>query len=76
MAIERYEFRAGGNSYLFEYDYEHNLVLWVDDDGTEIDAVGLSRQNWDDIEAREEYLLEWVWEIEDAMSHMDLEEFM
>lgn len=39
------------------------------------DSVGLSRENWDDLESREEYLSEWVSEIDEIFADA-LKEFI
>lgn len=31
---------------IFRYDYSKALLCWIDDDGKNIDAIGLSRDNW------------------------------
>lgn len=30
----------------FRYDYDNALLCWIDDDGSVLDEVGLSRDNW------------------------------
>jgi len=44
-----------------------------------INSVGLSRENWDDKEARDEYLNEWCMQMEEELAYMTadlVKEFM
>jgi len=34
------------------------------------DSIGLSRENWDDKEARDEYLHGWMFEMEEELAYM------
>jgi len=43
----------------------------IQDDGyMVIDSIGLSRKNWDDKEARNEYLNEWCMQMEEELAYM------
>ena len=44
-----------------------------EDEYIECDSVGLSRENWDDKEAREEYLDGWIDEFEEEVSYLAAE---
>lgn len=64
----------------FKYRYEDAVVEWgfINDNGEweEIDGAGLRRENWTNLEARKEYISEWIMDIdEEALYLMDMEEF-
>ena len=50
--------------------------LWdIGDDGYEVvDSIGLSRKNWDNVEARKEYLQMWNDELNEEAAYL-AEEF-
>ena len=52
-----------------EWQKEFGKNLWdIDENGyIEIDAVGLRKENWTRKEVRDEYLAEWVAEMQEAL---------
>lgn len=61
----------------FRYDYDHAVVEWIykNEDGKweVLDGAGLRLENWKNKEARDEYLQEWIMDIEaDAEYQMDM----
>ena len=56
---------------------EHGRPLWgIDKDGyIVLDSAGLSREHWDDEDARTMYLTEWNYEISDEVDYL-VDEFV
>ena len=54
----------------FRYDYEYAIVEWLDENDEVIDSVGLSRENWKNREARNEYLDGWIAEMYDSLDYL------
>jgi len=50
--------------------YSKPLFEIQDDGYMVIDSIGLSREHWDDKEARNEYLNEWCMQMEEELSYM------
>lgn len=50
--------------------YGHNLWDINSDGYMKINSVGLGRENWDDKEARDEYLREWCFEMNEELAYM------
>lgn len=59
----------------FRYDYDNNIVEWIYKENGKwevIDGAGLRLENWKNKETRNEYLQEWIMDIEaDAEYQMD-----
>ena len=61
---------------IYRYDYKYAMVEWLDnsdenpDEYEVVDSVGLSRENWDNKDARDEYLEGWAQEIDDSVQDM------
>ena len=55
-----------------EWMEKHGHPLWgIDSDGyIVLDSAGLSREHWNDKEARIEYLTEWSWEISEEVDYL------
>lgn len=54
-----------------EWQAKYGKDLWdIDEDGyMVVDAIGLHKENWDNKEARMEYLNEWVMDIEETTAY-------
>lgn len=68
---------------LFRYNYNDSLVEygfisqeddadfgWKTGEFIEIDAIGLSRENWENKEARNEYLQEYIFQLEEELRYL------
>ena len=57
----------------WQVKYGKNLWDFINHNGkdyTLITSAGLSRENWKNKEAREEYLSEWLWELDEEVKYM------
>lgn len=61
-----------GKQFVYRYDDAVVEYGYVDENGqwVEIDGAGLSREHWDDIEAREEYVFEWIMDLDEEMDYL------
>lgn len=69
---------------VYRYDYKDGYVQWIENSDENpymyevVDEIGLSRENWENQESRDEYLSEWNGEQEaeiEAMMPYLAEEF-
>lgn len=70
MAGERYSKVVTRKGRKYRYDYKDCYLQWVDKGGDVVDEIGLSRENWDDRQARNEYIDGWRAEIDESIAYM------
>lgn len=64
------------NGKLFRYNYKYNEVEYITHESNEfgpievIDSVGLSKENWENKEARNEYLQGWIAELDEEAERL------
>lgn len=76
MMNERYSDIYNYHGRIYRYDYKDCYLQWIDNSDEEpdkfevVDEIGLSRENWDNKEVRDEYLAEWAAEIDAEVEDM------
>ena len=72
--VVQYVYEATPDMYEDDAEWmdKYGHPLWgIDKDGyIVLDSAGLSRENWDDKEIRQEYLTEWCYEISDEVNYL------
>ena len=73
MAKYSKNYKRGGKT--FRYRWDDSVVEWIYKDEetgewVELDGVGLRRENWENKEARDEYLDGWIFEIEEETAYL------
>lgn len=61
------------NNEEWQEKFGHDLWKFINHNGkdyTLITSAGLSRENWKDKEAREEYLSEWLYDLHEEIKYM------
>lgn len=54
----------------FRYDCSGFYLQWITKSGELIDEIGLCKENWEDDEARNEYIDEWMAQEEETIAHL------
>lgn len=68
--MQRYSKAVKRKGRFFRYDYSGCYLQWITKSGELIDEIGLCKENWEDDEARNEYIDEWMAQEEEAISHL------
>lgn len=67
---ERYSKVVKRKGRRYRYDYKDAYLQWVDENDEIVDEVGLHKENWENREARNEYIDGWRAELDEELAYL------